>query len=69
MGLARAQEVSPFLNLDAGACDKLDDKNLQVGPPDADILAACAALSPAPFSAKGSPAGPEESRSSLRGWS
>ena len=44
MGLARAQEVSPFLNLDAGACDKLDDKNLQVGPPDADILAACAAL-------------------------
>jgi hypothetical protein len=42
--LARAQDVSPFLNLDAGACDKLDDKNLQVGPPDADIIEACAAL-------------------------
>ena len=42
--LARAQDASPFLNLDAGACDKLDDKNLQVGPPDADIVAACAAL-------------------------
>jgi hypothetical protein len=42
--LARAQDVSPFLSLDAGACDKLDDKNLQVGPPDADIVAACAAL-------------------------
>jgi hypothetical protein len=44
LSLARAQDVSPFLNLDAGACDKLDDKNLQVGPPDADIAAACAAL-------------------------
>jgi hypothetical protein len=42
--LALAQDASPFLNLDAGACDKLDDKNLQVGPPDADIVAACAAL-------------------------
>src|ERR1700690_4000988 len=42
--LARAQGVSPFLNLDAGACDKLEDKDLQVGPPDADIVAACAAL-------------------------
>jgi hypothetical protein len=42
--LARAQDTSPFLNLDAGACDKLDDKNLQVGPPDADIVAACAGL-------------------------
>jgi hypothetical protein len=41
---ARAQETSPFLDIDAGACDKLDDKNLQVGPPDADIVAACAAL-------------------------
>lgn len=44
VGLAHAQNVSPFLNLDGGACDRLDDKNLQVGPPDADIVAACAAL-------------------------
>jgi hypothetical protein len=44
VGFARAEDVSPFLNLDAGACDKLEDKNLQVGPPDADIVAACAAL-------------------------
>ena len=44
VSFARAQDVSPFLNLDAGACDKLEDKNLQVGPPDADIVAACAAL-------------------------
>jgi hypothetical protein len=44
VSIARAQNVSPFLNLDAGACDKLDDKNLQVGPPDADIVAACSAL-------------------------
>jgi hypothetical protein len=44
VSFARAEDVSPFLNLDAGACDKLDDKNLQVGPPDADIVAACAAL-------------------------
>jgi hypothetical protein len=44
VNFARAQDVSPFLNLDDGACDKLDDKNLQVGPPDADIVAACAAL-------------------------
>jgi hypothetical protein len=42
--LARAQDVSPFLDLDAGACDKLEDKNLQVGPPDTDIIEACAAL-------------------------
>jgi hypothetical protein len=44
-GFARADEASPFLEIDAGACAKLDDKNLQVGPPDADIVAACAALS------------------------
>ena len=44
VNFARAEDVSPFLNLDAGACDKLEDKNLQVGPPDADIVAACAAL-------------------------
>ena len=43
LSFARAKR-SPFLNLDAGACDKLEDKNLQVGPPDADIVAACAAL-------------------------
>jgi hypothetical protein len=42
-GLARADNPSPFLDLDAGACARLDDKNLQVGPPDADIVAACAA--------------------------
>jgi hypothetical protein len=44
VNFARAEDVSPFLDLDAGACDKLDDKNLQVGPPDAEIVAACAAL-------------------------
>jgi hypothetical protein len=44
VSFARAEDVSPFLNLDAGACDRLEDKNLQVGPPDADIVAACAAL-------------------------
>jgi hypothetical protein len=44
LSFARAEDASPFLNLDAGACDKLDDKNLQVGPPDADIVAACATL-------------------------
>ncbi len=43
-GVARAAEGSPFLNLDAGACDTLDDKNLQVGPPDEEIVAACASL-------------------------
>jgi hypothetical protein len=32
-GLARAENASPFLDLDADACAKLDDKNLQVGPP------------------------------------
>jgi hypothetical protein len=41
---SRAAEVSPFLDLDAGACEKLEDKNLQVGPPDAEIVAACAGL-------------------------
>jgi hypothetical protein len=44
VAFARAEDASPFLNLDAGACDKLDDKNLQVGPPDAEIVTACAAL-------------------------
>jgi hypothetical protein len=43
-GVGRSDDPSPFLNLDAGACEKLDDKNLQVGPPDAEIVAACAAL-------------------------
>lgn len=41
-GLAFAQEASPFLAVDAASCAALDDKNLQVGPPDADIVAACA---------------------------
>ena len=43
-GLAGAADVSPFTALDAGACAKLEDKNLQVGPPDADIIEACDAL-------------------------
>jgi hypothetical protein len=43
-GVGRSEDVSPFLNVDAAACDKLDDINLQVGPPDAEIVAACAAL-------------------------
>jgi hypothetical protein len=43
-GLAHAADVSPFTNLDAGACEKLEDKDLQVGPPDTDIIEACAAL-------------------------
>ncbi len=43
-GFARADEAAPFLQIDADACARLDDKNLQVGPPDADIVGACAAL-------------------------
>jgi len=43
-GVVRAADLSPFLDLDAGACDRLDDRNLQVGPPDAEIVAACAVL-------------------------
>jgi hypothetical protein len=42
--LARAQDVSPFVNLVAGACDQVDYKNMQVSPRDTDIVAACAAL-------------------------
>ena len=42
--IGRSEDASPFLNLDAAACEKLDDINLQVGPPDAEIVAACAAL-------------------------
>jgi hypothetical protein len=42
--VGRSQDASPFLNLDAAACAQLDDINLQVGPPDAEIVAACAAL-------------------------
>jgi len=41
---ARAQDVSPFVNLVAGACDQVDYKNMQVSPRDTDIVAACAAL-------------------------
>jgi regulator of protease activity HflC (stomatin/prohibitin superfamily) len=44
-GFARAENASPFLDLDADARAKLDDKNLQVGPPDEEIVQACAALS------------------------
>ena len=43
-GPAGAADVSPFTTVDAAACAKLDDKNLQVGPPDAEIVEACAAL-------------------------
>lgn len=43
-GFVRAADVSPFATVDAAACEKLDDKNLQVGPPDAEIVEACAAL-------------------------
>jgi hypothetical protein len=43
-GVARADDPSPFLNVDARACAQLDDRNLQVGPPDAEIVAACAAF-------------------------
>ncbi len=43
--LARADNESPFLAPNPEACAQLDDKNLQVGPPDAEIVAACAALS------------------------
>jgi hypothetical protein len=43
-GAGRSEDSSPFLNVDAAACEKLDDINLQVGPPDAEIVAACAAL-------------------------
>src|ERR1700677_3011155 len=44
-GVGRSEDASPFLNVDAAACEKLNDINLQVGPPDAEIVAACAALS------------------------
>jgi hypothetical protein len=43
--IARADKESPFLAANPEACAQLDDKDLQVGPPDAEILAACAALS------------------------
>ena len=45
-GLARARagDASPFLAFDAESCAKLDDKNLQVGPPDAEMVTACAAF-------------------------
>jgi hypothetical protein len=42
--IARAENASPFLDVDAEACAKLYDKNLHVGPPDEDMLAACEAL-------------------------
>ena len=41
---AKSQESSPFSTIDAAACAKLDDKNLQVGPPDEEIVASCEAL-------------------------
>jgi hypothetical protein len=44
VGFARADQPSPFLQIDAESCAKLDDKNLQVGPPDADLVGACADL-------------------------
>ncbi|HXZ15017.1 MAG TPA: hypothetical protein VEH77_03450 [Roseiarcus sp.] len=46
LGLAptRADEASPFLQVDAASCAELEDKNLHVGPPDEDMVAACAAL-------------------------
>jgi hypothetical protein len=43
-GFARGDEPSRFLQIDAESCAKLDDKNLQVGPPDADLVVACADL-------------------------
>jgi hypothetical protein len=43
-GRASADDSSPFTNLDAGVCDTLEDIHLQVGPPDAEIVAACHAL-------------------------
>jgi hypothetical protein len=43
-GRASASDDSPFTTLDAAACEKLDDKNLHVGPPDAEIVEACDAL-------------------------
>jgi hypothetical protein len=41
---ASADDISPLTNLDTGACDRLEDIHLQVGPPDAEIVAACQAL-------------------------
>jgi hypothetical protein len=37
-GVGRSEDASPFLDVDAAGCEKLDDMNLQVGPPDAEIM-------------------------------
>jgi hypothetical protein len=41
---ARADDLFSFTNVDIAGCDRLDDIRLQVGPPDAEIVAACRAL-------------------------
>jgi hypothetical protein len=41
---ARADDLFSFTNVDIAGCDRLDDIHLQVGPPDAEIVAACRAL-------------------------
>jgi hypothetical protein len=41
---ASADDLYSFTNVDVAGCDRLDDIHLQVGPPDAEIVAACRAL-------------------------
>lgn len=64
---ARADDVSPFTSLDSGVCDKLEDIQFQVGPPDAEIVAACQALRRSKIFSQSFSGGPAELALSLVG--
>ena len=64
---ASAEDVSSFTNVDIAGCDRLDDIHLQVGPPDAEIVAACQALRRSMIFSQGFSGGPAALALSLLG--
>jgi hypothetical protein len=64
---ARADDLFSFTNVDIAGCDRLDDIRLQVGPPDAEIVAACRALRRSMVFSQGFSGGPAALALSLLG--